>query len=105
MNYDASQVGVPFVRAYGIHIAYPDAGVHPAVVIEQGLAVLLADGAVRKIGDLNPINVSVNFALHGDDPVPMVHPETGIPLGMDTSLNQAFLTILAIVRSEQLKVQ
>lgn len=102
MNYNASQVGVPFVRAYNIRIAYPDNGILPSVVIEQALAVKLADGTIRKIEDLAPINASIDLANDGNDPIPLVSPEDGSALGANTSLNQTFLAVLAVVRSKQL---
>lgn len=105
MNYNASQVGVPYVRAYNIRIAYPDNGALPSVVIEQGLAVKLADGTVRKLDDLSPINVSIDLANDGNDPIPLVSPEDGSALGADTSLNQTFLAILAVVRAKQLAAE
>ncbi len=102
MNYDASQVGVPFVRAYRVDISYPDNGVLPSVVIEQALAVKLADGTVRRLENLNPINISIDLANDGNDPIPLVNPENGAALGANTSLNQTFLAILAVIRSKQL---
>lgn len=105
MNYDASQVGVPYVRAYNIRIAYPDNGAMPSVVIEQGFAVKLADGTVRKLEDIAPINISIDLLNDGDKPIPLVNPENGAPLGADTSLNQTFLAILAVVRAKQLAAE
>ena len=104
MNYDPSQVGVPYVRAHRITIDYPDNNLLPSVKIEQSLAVKLADGTVRKIEDLLPITRALDMPNAGDDPIPLIDPETGQPLGSDTSLNMAMLQVLAVLRFEQLRV-
>lgn len=105
MNYDASQVGVPYVRAHKITIHYPDNGQMPWAVIEQSLAVKLADGTVRKIEDIPAIQRSFDLVNDGGLPIPLVSPEAAQPLGADTSLNQVFLQILAVVRQEQTRGQ
>ena len=105
MNYDSSQVGVPYVRVHKIIIHYPDNGQLPWAVIDQSLAVKLADGTIRKIEDLPSLQRAFDLANDGSDPIPLVSPETGAALGADTSLNQVMLAILAVVRKEQLAVQ
>lgn len=104
MNYDASQVGVPYVRANKIVIDYPEAPAMPSVVIEQALAVKLADGSVRTLETLAPLNISLDMLNDGNLPIPLVSPEDGSALGANTSLNQTMLAILAVVRSKQLMV-
>lgn len=104
MNYDASQVGVPYVRAHRIVINYPDNGRFPSVAIEQSLAVRMADGSVRKLEDLEPISVLLDFQNDGNDPIPMINLESGGLLGQDTSLNMVMLGVLAVVRAKQLQV-
>lgn len=101
MNYDASKVGVPYVRANRIVINYPPAPEMPNVVIEQSLAVKLADDSVRKLEDLPTINVTLDMLNDATDPVPLVSPEDGSPLGADTNLQNTMLSILAIVRKTQ----
>ena len=103
MNYNASQIGVPYARAHRIIIDYPDQGQNPAAIIEQSLAVKLADGAVRKLENLPTLSVEFDFAADGATPIPLVSPETAAALGQDTSLNVAMLNVLAVVRSEQIK--
>jgi len=102
MNYDASQVGVPFVRAHRIEIDYPDSTGIPEATIYQSLAVVLADGSTRSIQPLAPMLLKLNLKANGDDPIPLVSPVTAAPLGADTSLNKTFLSILAIVRQAQI---
>lgn len=104
-NYDASQVGVPYVRAHRIVINYPDGGKLPTATIEQSEAVKLADGTVRALGNLPAIEASFDLATHGTDPIPLVSPENAEHLGADTSLNMVMLSILAVVRAEQLKAE
>lgn len=104
-NYDASQVGVPYVRAHRIVIEYPDAMGIPEATVEQSLAVKLADGSVRKLQDLTPMLIKFDFAGHGGDPVPLVSPEDGSLLGADTTLNMAMLNILAVIRQAQIKAE
>ena len=100
LNYDPSQVGVPYVRVQRLTIDYPDAGGVPSATIEQSLAVKLADGLVRVIENMGSFKATLDFT-QGDAPIPLVNPETAQPLGADTSLNQAFLAVLAVVRKEQ----
>lgn len=102
MNYDASQVGVPYVRAHRLIISYPDAGQMPTAVVEQSLAVKLADGTVRKLENLADLTINLDFS-QGDAPIPLVSPDNAAPLGADTTLNQAFLAVLAVIRAEQVK--
>lgn len=101
MNYDASQVGVPFIRAYGIRIDYPDNGQPPNVVVEQAMAVKLADGTIRKLEDLDPLNIAIDMVNEGTVPIPLVNPEDNTPLGVNTTLQGTFLSILAIIRQHQ----
>ena len=103
MNFDASQVGVPYVRAHRLIIEYPDSSSTPTAYVEQSLAVKLADGSVRTLENLQPLAVPLDFSK-GNDPIPLVSPENAKPLGQDTTLNQAFLAVLAVVRDAQNKV-
>lgn len=100
-NYDASQVGVPYVRVDNITINYSESGV-PTVGLSQALAIKGADGTVYKIGDLPPIRSVLDLVADGTTPVPLVNPEDGSALGADTNLQQVFLGILAVVRKIQL---
>lgn len=104
MNYDASQVGVPFIRAYGIRIDYPDNGQPPNVVVEQAMAVKLADGTIRKLDDLDPLNIAIDMVNEGTVPIPLVNPEDNTPLGVNTTLQGTFLSILAIIRRAQVAI-
>lgn len=105
LNFDASQVGVPFVRAHKITIHYPDNGQTPWATIEQSNGVVLADGKVRTIEQLPTIQRSFDLQNDGNLPVPLVSPTTGADLGANTTLNQVFLGILAVVRQEQKKLE
>lgn len=106
-NYDASQVGVPYVRAHRIIINYPEKGQGlPWVTIEQSEAVNLTDGTARRIGELPFIQRSFDLVTNGNDPVPLVSPETGEALigpngPLTTTLNQVMLGLLAVVRMSQ----
>lgn len=102
VNYDPSQVGVPYVRVHRVTINWPDGGQTPTATIEQSLAVKLADGTVRKLEDIPQIDAALDFT-QGNAPIPMIDPDTAQPLGQDTTLNMAFLNVLAVVRAEQLK--
>lgn len=103
-NYDASQVGVPYVRAHRLTINWPDNGQMPTAVIEQSLGVKLLDGAVRELERLPALDVALDFA-NGNVPIPLVSPEDASPLGMDTTLNQAFVAVLAVIRQAQIKAE
>ena len=102
MNYDASQVGVPFVRAHFIEISYPDGGLMPTAVIHQSLAVKLADGTSRKLDDLPRMSIAFDFAADGNTPIPLVDPNTAAPLGTNTTIQMTMLSILAVIRHNQI---
>lgn len=100
-NYNGSAVGVPYVRAPKITINYSTTGEVQAV-IEQALAVKLADGSIRHLESMPPIVSNLNLAADGAAPIALVSPEDGSGLGADTSLNEVFLGVLAVVRQIQL---
>lgn len=103
-SYDPSKVGVPYVRVSRLIIDWP-ADALPTAYIEQALGVTLADGSARQLEALPALTVTLDLAAHGDDPVPMVNPANGEPIGMDTTLNQAFLAVFAIIRQTQIATQ
>lgn len=107
MNYDPSQVGVPYVRVSRLVIEWPDSAESPMpnAVMEQTLAVKLADGSVRTLEKMEPIGIPLDFLNNGNEPIPLVNPETAQPLGMDTTLNQAMLAVLAVIRKYQIEAQ
>lgn len=100
-NFDSSAVGVPYVRAHRIVIHYPEPGSNntPWARIEQSEAVKLADGTVRRLSDIETLERQ--FDMNDLTPIPLVHPETGAPLGQSVTLQQVMLSILAVVRHEQ----
>ncbi len=115
MNYDSSQVGVPYVRAPKINISYPPpgSGAAPYATIEQSEAVKLADGTARTLGSL--ATIEVNFNLADQSPIALVDPDTGAPLAPaacaalgqlvssgNVNLPLVMLCLLAVVRREQL---
>lgn len=102
-NYDSTNVGVPYVRAHKVEIFYPVTNRYPQAIIGQQLAVKMADGTVRPLEELTPLTVTFDMAIDGATPIPLVDPTSGAPLGMDTTLQQVMLGILAVVRSEQVK--
>lgn len=102
MNYNASQVGAPYVRVNNITITYPPGG-QARVGFSQVLAIKAADGTVYELQQLAPISADLDLAAHGTDPIPLVSPEDGSSLGSDTTLQQVFLAILAVVRQIQLQ--
>jgi hypothetical protein len=104
-NYDGSQVGVPYVRAHRVTINWADSESTPTAFIEQSEGVKLADGTIRTLGPLPNILVHLDFAGSGDAAIPLINPENAAHLGADTTLNQAFLAVLAVVRAEQLKAE
>lgn len=102
MNYDSSQIGVPYVRADKITINWPDHSGTPSATVEQSEAVKLADGSVRNLGVIQSLVVTLDFAAHGSDAIALVNPTTGAPLGQNTNLNMVMLQILAAIRVYQL---
>jgi hypothetical protein len=117
-NYNNTQVGVPYVRNHRVDIRYPEGATintPPWAVIYQSEAVKLADGSIGKLRDLETLQRSFDLVNDGNDLIPMIHPDTGEPLGagpMTTalasmvqsghvSLNLVMLALLAVVRQEQ----
>lgn len=99
-NYNTSQTGVPYVRVNNITINYPPGG-KAVVGFSQVLAIKAADGTVYEVEQLAPLQTELDLAADGTTPIPIVSPEDGSPLGIDTTLQQTFLAILAVVRSIQ----
>ena len=117
MNYDSTQVGVPYVRAPQINIQYPPpgAGAAPYATIAQAEAVKLADGTLRSLGTLPTIEATFDLADQGA--IALVNPDSGAPLDPATcaalgqlvasgniNLPLVMLCLLAVVRREQLAV-
>jgi hypothetical protein len=107
VNYNpSSPVGVPYVRAHKVTINWPDRGLVPTFAIEQSLAVRLTDESIRQIELLPTLHGTMDLANDGDDAIQVVHPDTGVEIpGMTTSLNQAFLAVLAVVRQAQVAAE
>ena len=102
MNFDASQVGVPYVRAHKITIHYPDKGLPPIVVVDQSLAVLMADKTVRQLESMPTIEATLDLAKAGDLEIPLVDKDTGAPLGPTTTFGMVYMQLLAAVRQIQI---
>lgn len=102
MNYDASQVGVPYVRYGEVKISNPP-GAMPSVVAEKFLAVKLADGSVRTLEALAPLNFTLDMLNDATEPVPLINPDDSKPLGADTTLQTTMLSILAILRKHDVE--
>lgn len=103
MNYDSTQVGVPYVRVPRITIDYTN-NAFPKVTIAQSLAVKLADGTLHEMAGLPEILATFDMATDGNKPIPLVNPTTGASMDAQATLNQVMLFILGVVRQEQLKV-
>ncbi len=106
-NYNpSSPVGVPYVRAHRVTIDWPDRGLLPRRTIEQSLATRMADDTIRQLEVLTTIHGSMDLANDGDAPIPLINPETGETIsGQFTSLNQAFMCVLAVVRQSQIAAE
>ena len=100
MNYDASKIGVPYARVDRITIYYPTQA-NPSVGIAQIMAMKAQDGTIYEVARLPELTAVFDFALNAVTPIPLVHPDTGAPLGADTNLQTVFLNILAVVRQLQ----
>jgi hypothetical protein len=100
INYDSTAVGVPYVRANKITVIWPTTGGIPSAVIEQALAVKLADGSVRELQQMETLTANLDLAAVGESAIPLVHPTTGQTIG-STKLNTVMLQVLAAIRSIQ----
>ncbi len=107
MNYNTTIVGEPYVRVHRLIINWPDSALHqlPTATLEQSLAVKLASGAIRTLEPVPTIEVAINMEDDGNTPIPLVDFETGELLGVDTTLNQVMLGVLAVIRSRQIVTQ
>jgi hypothetical protein len=101
-NYDASVVGVPYVRGTQVVINWPDQGGMPVGQVTQCIAVKLADGTVRNLETIAPLVIPLDLANHGSDAIPLVNPANGAALGANTSLNSVMLGVLAVIRQAQI---
>lgn len=104
-NYDGSKVGVPYVRTRQLIIDWPDNNAMPRATILHGTAVKLADGTVRALDPLPQVDCVLDFEKDGDAEVPLISPADASPLGINTTLNKAFLAVLAIVHDRQVKAE
>jgi len=105
VNYNNTAVGVPYVRGTQVVIDWPDAAGGPTkATVSQCTAVRLADGSIRNLDVLAPLNVVLDFTNHGNDPIPLVDPSTGANLGANTTLNQTMLGVLAVIRQFQVQL-
>ena len=100
-NYDASQVGVPYIRIPEVGIVYTVEG-KAIVTAFQDLAVKLLDNSLVVIKQLPPLSFTIDLATQGSDTVPLVSPATGEALGPTVSNNMIMLSILAALRVAQL---
>ena len=102
-NYDPGTPGLPYVRVTQLILDWPDgAGGLPSATIFQRNAVPLTDGTVRNLEELPLIHIPLDLVNHGDDPIPLINPTNGQPLGGNTTLNEAFVAVLAVIRQAQL---
>ncbi len=100
-NYNSTNVGVPYVRCNNIQLQYPENGI-PHVLIDQALAVKLADGTVREIEQLQSLSFVLDLQNSPTTPIPLIDPTSGASLGANTTLQQVMLGILAVIRQQQL---
>lgn len=100
-NYNSSVAGTPYVRVCNIIIQYPENGA-PTVTLTQELAVVLVDGTVGSLGPFQSIVFNPDMINDATTPIPLVDPTTGADLGANTTLQQTMLSILAVVRKQQL---
>ena len=101
-NYNASAIGVPYVRGTQVIINYPDGvGGTPAATVTQSTAIIMADGSIRNLDAISTIFIPLDFVNNGNTPIPMVDPTSGAALGTNTTLNTIYLQVLAIVRQIQ----
>ena len=103
-NYNASTVGVPYVRVSTLIVNWPDAlGGAPSANIQQNMAVVLADGTVRNLESIPPIVTELDFSNNGNTPIQVVDPVTGDAIaGTFTTLNETFAQVVAVIRQYQI---
>lgn len=100
-NYDSTNVGVPYIRVNNIAIQYPPNSL-PVVFITQVNAVKLADGTIVELGAAEGLSFTVDMIGNANTPIPLVDPTSGAGLGADTTLQGIMLSILAVIRQQQL---
>lgn len=103
MNYDVTQVGVPYAVVTALTINWPDSlGGFPTASITQKYRVTLADGTTRDLEPMQTLAPSLDFVNNGNTPIPLINPMTGVELGQNTSLNTSFEHVVSVIRSIQL---
>jgi hypothetical protein len=103
VNYNSTQIGVPYVRANNITIEYPTNSL-PVVTISQAMAVKLADNTIVEINPKASFSFTLNLATNALVPIPLIDPSTGEPLGASTNLQSLMVGILSVIRQQQLLV-
>lgn len=100
MNYDSTNIGVPYTRVNDISIKYPPTGL-PEIKISQAIAVKLADLTTVEVSPAPPLTFTLDMINDALIPIPLVDPTSGAPLGPNTNLQTVMLNILAVVRKKQ----
>ena len=100
MNYDSSQVGVPYIRVSNITIQYPTSGI-TRVTLEQETAVKLADNSIAVLNPIQSLSFTLDMEKDSQLDIPLIDPESGKELGSSTNLQQVMLGILAVIRPRQ----
>lgn len=103
-NYNSTEVGVPYVRVRQLTVDYTN-NAFPKATIEQSLAVKLKDGTIHEMSRIPELIVTFDMVADGTNPIPLVDPTTGAPLGPSVTLQQVMLSILAVVRQEQTRTE
>jgi hypothetical protein len=101
-NYNASQIGEPYVKARRITI-FDEPGEPTQAIVEQALCVLLKDGTRRILEARPTLTINLDLANAGNTPIQLVDPSTGAVIpGQFATLIQTELGILAVIRQAQL---
>lgn len=92
-------LGKVHVRVPEIKISYPSPySVHVDMV--EAEAVTLNDNTVRQLGETGRWGFTLNFADFAKR-IPIVHPDTDQDLGPTISIQDAYMSILAVTRWQQ----
>jgi hypothetical protein len=100
-NYDASQVGVPYVRIPSFTLDYPSPG-NARVEAQEVSAVKLANGEVKVIDKIGVLAFRIQSHQLAET-FPLINPDTGANLGASMSYQQLMIGITSALRKAQIE--
>ena len=103
LNFDSSQVGVPYSRVMCIGIKYP-APMTAAVEVITQMHVKLLDDSHVALGSSETLTFAITPGDFASGTVDLRNPSTGALLGASMSLGALFTGVASLIREKQIAV-